>query len=197
MISWFKLSRRCAVILAVGGFAGLAFGASVPTSALAAEPPKFAGFSGDFSPIDPPLQMPQAGFEDKLGDKLFLKDFQGKVVILNFWATWCGPCVVEMPTLDRLQAKLGGKDLAVVAVALDREGIKKAAPFYRQTGVANLTLYTDRRSQLFEELDGKNLPTTFIINRDGKVVGKLVGAAAWDSDAAISLIRHYMDNKAS
>jgi thiol-disulfide isomerase/thioredoxin len=184
-------------MLAVGGFAGLALGASAPTSALAAEPPKFAGFSGDFSPIDPPLQMPEAGFEDKLGDKLSLKDFQGKVVILNFWATWCGPCVIEMPTLDRLQAKLGGKDLAVVAVALDRDGIKKAAPFYRQTGVANLTLYTDRRSQLFEELDGKNLPTTFIIDRDGKVVGKLVGAAAWDSDAAISLIRHYMDNKAS
>lgn len=197
MISWFKRSRRYAVLLALWGLAGLAAGASVPAPALAAEPPKFAGLSGDFSPIDPPLQMPEAGFEDKLGDKLSLKDFQGKVVILNFWATWCGPCVLEMPTLDRLQGKLGGKDLAVVAVALDREGIKKAAPFYRQTGVANLTLYTDRRGSLFEELDGRNLPTTFILDRAGRVVGKLVGAAAWDSDAAVMLIRHYLDAKAS
>ena len=68
-----------------------------------------------------------------------------------------------------------GWALAVVAVALDREGIKKAAPFYRQTGVANLTLYTDRRGSLFEELDGRNLPTTFILDRAGRVVVRSTG----------------------
>src|SRR5690242_18022929 len=74
----------------------------------AAEPPKFAGISGDFSPIDPPEQIAAPNFQDKMGQPVSLDSFKGKVVVLNFWATWCPPCVAEMPALDKLQAEMGG-----------------------------------------------------------------------------------------
>lgn len=150
---------------------------------------------GDFSPFDPPLPTPNEGFEDSLGGKVRIADFKGQVVVLNFWASWCGPCVAEMPTLDALQADLAGAGLKVIAVSLDRDGIKKAAPFFRRTGVKNLKLYTDRTSDLFQELEGSALPTTYLIDRDGKVVEIYIGATDWNTDAVKGVLKKYLDAK--
>ncbi|WP_374649978.1 TlpA family protein disulfide reductase [Dongia sp.] len=150
---------------------------------------------GDFSPFDPPLPTPNEDFQDALGAPLTLQKFKGQVVVLNFWASWCGPCVAEMPTLDTLQADLGEAGLAVVAISLDRDGVKKAAPFFRRTGVKNLTLYTDRMSDLFQELKGSALPTTYILDRDGKVVSVYIGATNWASDAVKAELKKYLDAK--
>jgi|AraplaMF_Col_mMF_1032025.scaffolds.fasta_scaffold00140_53 thiol-disulfide isomerase/thioredoxin len=163
----------------------------------AAEPPKFAGISGDFSPIDPPEQISAPAFQDKLGQPVNLDSFKGKVVVLNFWATWCPPCIAEMPALDHLQAELGGKDFAVVAVSTDREGIKKSAPFYRRAGIKNLALYNDTRGNLLDTFKVKSLPITLLIDRDGKVIGRMEGAAQWDSSQAKALIAHYLKGNAS
>jgi thiol-disulfide isomerase/thioredoxin len=165
--------------------------------AWAAEPPKFAGLAGDFSPIDPPLQMPAPSFQDKLGQPVSLDAFHGKVVLLNFWATWCPPCVAEMPALDKLQADLGGDGFQVVAVSTDRQGIKVSAPFYRRIGLTHLALYNDTRGNLFNAFSGKNLPTSYLLDRDGRVVGSLEGPAQWDSDKAKALIEHYTKGGAS
>ena len=116
-------------------------------------------------------------------------------MVLNFWASWCGPCVAEMPTLDALQASLGEQGLAVVAVSLDREGIKKAAPFFRRTGVKNLKLYTDRMSDLFQELKGGALPTTYLLDRDGRVMEVYVGATNWNGDDVKAVLKKYLDAK--
>jgi thiol-disulfide isomerase/thioredoxin len=161
----------------------------------AAEPPKFAGISGDFSPIDPPEQIAAPNFQDKMGQPVNLEDFKGKVVVLNFWATWCPPCIAEMPALDQLQSDLGGKDFTVVAVSTDRQGIKKSAPFYRKAGITHLALYNDTRGDLLEAFKGKALPITVLIDRDGRVVGRMEGPAHWDSPEAKALIAHYLSLK--
>ena len=163
----------------------------------AAEPPKFAGISEDFSPIDPPEQISAPTFQDKLGQPVSLDSFKGKVVVLNFWATWCPPCIAEMPALDKLQAEMGGKDFTVVAVSTDREGIKKSAPFYRRAGIKNLALYNDTRGNLLDTFKVKALPITLLLDREGRVIGRMEGAAQWDSTEAKALIAHYLRGNAS
>ena len=163
----------------------------------AAEPPKFAGISGDFSPIDPPEQISAPNFQDKMGQAVSLEDFKGKVVVLNFWATWCPPCIAEMPALDKLQSEMGGDDFAVVAVSTDRQGIKKTAPFYRRAGIKNLALYNDTRGGMMDAFGAKVLPVTVVLDREGRLIGRLEGAAQWDSEKAKALIAHYLKDKAS
>ncbi len=132
-----------------------------------------------------------------MGQPVSLESFKGKVVVLNFWATWCPPCIAEMPALDKLQSDLGGEDFAVVAVSTDRDGIKKTAPFYRRAGIKNLALYNDRRGNLLEAFAAKNLPVTVLLDREGRVVGRIEGAANWDSTEAKALIAHYLKDGAS
>lgn len=165
-----------------------------PILSLALAPPPVARADqvGDFSPIDPPLPTPKEDFQDQLGARLTLADFRGDVVVLNFWASWCAPCVAEMPTLDALQGSMGAEGLKVVAISLDREGIKKAAPFFRRTGVKNLTLYTDRLSDLFQELGGSVLPTTFILDRDGQLVQKFIGPINWNGPRVREVLQPYL-----
>lgn len=191
MISVFTRLTRCGASLATACLLGLA----AVGGALAAEPPKFAGLAGDFSPIDPPEQIAAPNFQDKMGQPVNLDSFKGKVVVLNFWATWCPPCVAEMPALDKLQSELGGADFTVVAVSTDRQGIKKSAPFYRRAGITHLELYNDARGGLLDAFQGHALPITILIDRDGKVVGRMEGPAQWDSAEAKALIAHYLSLK--
>ncbi|WP_236024945.1 TlpA family protein disulfide reductase [Arenibaculum pallidiluteum] len=145
-----------------------------------------------WSAIDPPTPAPQLAFTDGDGRPVSLGDFGGRVVLLNLWATWCAPCVEEMPALDRLQAKLGGPDFAVVALSLDRGGRDKVEPFLRGLSLENLALYLDPRAASTAALAARGLPTTFLIDRQGRLVGKAEGAVPWDSPSAFRLIEHYM-----
>jgi thiol-disulfide isomerase/thioredoxin len=180
------------------GAAALLLASILPAiGALAAEPPKFAGWAADFSPIDPPVESPPAPFQDSMGQPVTLESFHGKVVLLNIWATWCPPCVAEMPALDKLQADLGAEGLAVVAVSTDPQGIKKSAPFFRRAGITHLDLYNDTRDALPQALKVIGLPISVLIDRDGHVVGRMDGPAQWDSPEAKALIEHYLKGGAS
>ena len=178
----------------LSAFVAIAF---MGATAGAAEPPKFAGMAGDFSPIEPPEQIASPNFQDKMGQPVNLDSFKGKVVVVNFWATWCPPCIAEMPALDKLQSELGGKDFTVIAISTDRDGIKKSAPFYRRAGIKNLALYNDKRGSLLDAFGAKNLPITLVLDREGRVVGRIEGAANWDSTEAKALIAHYLKANAS
>ncbi|HEX2448334.1 MAG TPA: TlpA disulfide reductase family protein [Methyloceanibacter sp.] len=135
-----------------------------------------------------PLDLPKVTFADKDGKPKSLADFKGEVVLLNIWATWCVPCREEMPALDKLETKLGGKDFAVVAVNIDKGGPDKAASFLKETGADHLALYTDPSGKLFAELKAVGMPTTLVVDRNGKEIARLVGPADWASPEAIAVI---------
>ncbi|MBU2089101.1 MAG: TlpA family protein disulfide reductase [Alphaproteobacteria bacterium] len=151
----------------------------------------------DFTLITPSRPAPQTPFGTAEGSSLTLGNFKGKVLLVNLWATWCAPCVEEMPDLDRLQATLGGADFQVLAVSSDRGGAKQVQPFYDRLGLKNLPVYLDPKTELTRALGTRGLPTSILIDREGRMVGQLVGAAKWDSTDALALIRHYIGQPAA
>ncbi len=127
-------------------------------------------------------------FEDGRGAKKTLADWKGKVVLLNLWATWCAPCRHEMPSLDRLQKQLGGKDFEVIALSVDRQGAGPSQKFLDDIKVEKLALYIESTSKSLGTLKATGLPTTILIDRDGREIGRLAGPAEWDGADAVRLI---------
>lgn len=199
------LKRLVLSFLFFGGTAvvlgGLLFGGVLGTrpagdntaSAGAASAPPLAGTVADFTRFDPPRPAPETPFADGDGDGVSLADFHGHVVLLNFWATWCVPCVKEMPALDRLQALLGREGFEVVALSQDREGVPAVVRFYEKYDLGNLGIYVDPKGALAAPFGVGVLPTTVLVDRDGNLVGQLIGEAEWDAPEAQALIRHYLD----
>ncbi len=131
-------------------------------------------------------------FEDGTGGKRHLADFRGRVVLLNLWATWCAPCRAEMPTLDHLQARLGSRDFEVVALSLDSGGPQAVKRFFREIGVHSLAIYVDPSMDAQGALGAVGVPTTLLIDRDGREVARKLGPAAWDSPEVVDFIRKYV-----
>lgn len=148
-----------------------------------------------FEPAGKPAQAPDTVFTAEDGAQRTLKDFRGKIVLLNFWATWCGPCVREMPSLERLHNKLAGADFTVIALSEDRKGWEKITPFREQIGLTTLPLFHDVGSKMMFAAKARGLPTTLLIGRDGRELGRLTGPAEWDSDESVALMRYYIDRK--
>jgi len=139
-----------------------------------------------FKPVRPPRPLPESLFvEDRDGAPIELVSYRGKVVLLNLWATWCPPCVRELPALDRLQARLGGDDFDVLTVSLDRAGAVQAVPFFKRLKIAHLPLYADPHKRLATIFPVDVLPASFIIDRQGRVTHFLRSIVDWDDpDAA-------------
>ncbi len=175
----------------------LAVGAAVAIVLLfpqsASEQPPLAGTVSTFAVASSPEPAASAAFQNGEGEQMSIESFRGKVVLLNLWATWCAPCVKEMPALDRLQRDLGGETFEVVALSSDREGRTKVAEFMTQHGIDNLAVYLDPGSTATRAFGVRGLPTTLLIDAEGREVGRLEGAAEWDAPEAKDLIRFYMD----
>lgn len=180
-------------ILAFGGpgaFDGLVFGGrGRDLAGGAGTPPTLKGEMGDFSYFAAPRPVPAIAFTDGAGKSLSLADFRGRVVLVNFWATWCAPCVREMPSLDRLQARLGGPDFAVLDISLDREGKAVVEPYFAKNQLRHLGIYLDPSGEAFRRWQGSGVPTSFLIDREGRARGVLLGPAQWDSPDAVALVR--------
>jgi len=139
--------------------------------------------------VRPAAMLPEVAFADGEGRDRTLGEWQGKVVLVNLWATWCAPCKLEMPSLDRLQAKLGGADFAVLPISLDRTGPDKPRQFLAASGLKNLDLFLDRGNSLMQTLRVPGLPLSVLIDRQGREIARLAGPAEWDSPEAETIIR--------
>lgn len=137
---------------------------------------------------DPRDPLPAFTFQDASGNDITLDAFKGKTILVNLWATWCGPCKLEMPSLDRLQASLGSDKFEVVAISLDKDGKEKAKKFFGDTKISHLNFYIDPTGREAFNLMPVGLPTTYLIDEQGLEIGRLAGPAEWDSEAAKALI---------
>lgn len=135
-----------------------------------------------------PRAVADERFADRRGRPVAMADFKGKVVVLNIWATWCLPCREEMPSLDNLQAALGGEDFQVVALSIDRTGIREVEYFYKDYDIRNLAIYLDGDRKLYDQLAVGAIPTSLIIDRQGREIGRMIGAATWDSDRMLATL---------
>lgn len=163
-------------------------GASQPALA----EPSFEGAVGKFIFANPPGQAPDIPFSDAGGVQHRLSDYRGKVVLLNFWATWCPACVIEMPALDRLQRELGGDGFAVLAVSQDGVGAAVVSRFLASRRLSQVPAFIDDERRLGQAFDQDMLPTSILLDAEGREVGRLVGPAEWDSATAVALIRSFM-----
>ncbi len=160
-------------------------GASPQTPLCAASPGEIVNFVA----IVPPQPLPALPFFDKDGAARTFADHRGRGLVINFWATWCVPCVKEMPDLDRLNVRLRTEGIEVLPLSSDREGAPLVERFYARIGLKTLPVLLDRAGAVGRALKVRGLPTTILADREGREVARITGAAAWDSDRVADIIR--------
>jgi thiol-disulfide isomerase/thioredoxin len=135
--------------------------------------------------VAPP--QPTLEFTSASGETMTLADYRGQVVLLNAWATWCPPCVAEMPSLNNLQTVRGGDDFQVVTISLDNKK-PEITEFFEKNNITALPDWHDATYEINGRLRLPGLPTTVLYNRQGREVARLSGEAVWDSEEALALI---------
>jgi len=206
-----RAKRRLAVV-AAGGFAGVVIGLAAvygittflgnragdaqcaPAVATAGRiAPLARGEVAALTMATTPLQLPDLAFEDADGKARKLSDWRGKTVLVNLWATWCVPCRKEMPALDELQGKLGGKDFEVVAVNIDTRDPEKPRNFLKEANLTRLNFFNDQKAKVFQDLKiigrALGMPTSVLVDAQGCEIGTIAGPAEWASDDAVKLIK--------
>ncbi|NCO86645.1 MAG: redoxin family protein [Rhodobacterales bacterium] len=185
-------------VAAVGIALGLyfAFGAVSSPDAVAGGPaidtaPLQALREGDMRKLalhEVPQRGSEVAFTGADGSEMTLAAYQGQVVLVNFWATWCAPCRVEMPHLSALQAAMGGADFQVVTIATGRNDPAAITRFLAEIGVDNLPLHSDPQQRLAADMGVLGLPVSLLLDRAGREVGRLQGEADWNSASAQAII---------
>ncbi len=169
-------------------------GAAVAGAAWADEgPPLGETFQHSFQAPETERSAPETVFKGAEGVDLTFDQFKGRVLLVNFWATWCAPCVHEMPSLDRLQAKLADEGLTVLTVSNDRGGEPVIRRFYEEHKLENLEVYSDGRNKLAAAFGVRGLPSSYFIGADGRILGLVEGPAEWDEEDAVNLARYFLE----
>ena len=138
---------------------------------------------------EPPKLVPETPFYDLDDNQITIADYRGKNVIMNFWATWCAPCVAEMSALDRLQEQLTGSNIEVLAINEDRGGKTAATAFFEERGLSHLRILIDRDMKLSRAAGVAVMPTTLLINKNGFEIAAVLGEAEWDSPDIVAYLK--------
>lgn len=176
-------------LVLAGGLAALALPATARPSLAGLNPDLARGAMERFVPAKAPKPLANVEFQDA-GDKpICLSKFHGKAVLLNFWATWCAPCVKEMPSLDRLQAALPKDRFVIVPLSIDGPTKPKVVPFYKEQKLTQLGIYFDKGRKAMQGLDVTLLPTSILVDPAGRELGRIEGDADWDMPESIELMK--------
>lgn len=135
-----------------------------------------------------PQDVSSAAFTQADGTEHRLADWQGKYVLLNFWATWCAPCRKEMPALDALQQEFGGDDFDVVTLATGRNSLQGIQRFFDEEDITALPILLDPKQKVAREMAVLGLPISVILDREGREIARMRGDADWHSDSARAII---------
>lgn len=162
-------------------------------------PPEIHGSAGQYIALQPRPLVPAHPIKTSSGSMIDFGRYRGKVVIANFWATWCPPCVHEMPALNRLAASTGNTDFVVLPIAIDDGGKSAIRIFYHRLGLTHLGIYVDPHQEV-GSFDQDNhghaifplhvLPTTYFIDPSGRIAGYVPGVVRWNSEKVVELIRY-------
>tara|TARA_B100000795_G_scaffold50508_1_gene33149 strand:+ start:146 stop:661 length:516 start_codon:yes stop_codon:yes gene_type:complete len=130
-------------------------------------------------------------FKDANQKDVDLADYKGKLVILNFWATWCAPCKEEMPSLDNLQANISLSNLKVFPINIGQESLSKSEYFFRELNIKNLAIYFDSPITLAKKFSLRGVPTTILFNKEGKEFARIMGSINFNDEEFISWLKYY------
>ena len=146
-----------------------------------------------FNVWESPRPIPDLAFVDVEGKQLSLSAFRGKIILLNIWATWCPPCRKEMPVLDRLEQALGGPLFEVVALSTDSSGLEAVNAFYDTFWLKSLRIFLDEEGSAMRDFRIIGLPTTLLVDEQGREIARKIGPAAWDGTEVIAFLRERID----
>jgi len=139
------------------------------------------------NPIKGDKKAPDFSLKDLNGKKVELKQFKGKIIFLNFWATWCGPCKEEMPSMEVLHKQFREKKFVLLTISVDYEGEKPVQEFINKNRYT-FSVLLDPKSETLDLFEVKGIPTTFLIDKKGKMIGKAIGPRDWKSEEVVSLL---------
>ena len=147
----------------------------------------YDGTIKSFRWLKSPITVAEVLIQNEQQETIDLARFNGKIVLLNLWATWCPPCIKELPALDRLQHRLGGDDFVIVAVSLD-DDLNLARQMFSRLSIQSLELHSQTAESLGRYFPVDVLPTTFLIDSDGRAMGLLRSSINWDDPELDNLI---------
>ena len=144
-------------------------------------------------PLGKGVPAPNFSLPDLEGKKVSLTDFKGKVVLLNIWATWCAPCVEEMPSMEKLYQELKGEDFELLAISVDESGAEAVKPFLEKHKLG-FPVLLDTKGEIKNLYQATGIPESFIIDKEGMIVEKIVGPRDWAASGAIRYFRHIIQS---
>ncbi|MFT5789621.1 MAG: thiol-disulfide isomerase/thioredoxin [Shewanella sp.] len=145
------------------------------------------------SVLPKPFPIEAVPFKDSQGNAVDFSKYKGKVVMVNMWATWCPPCVRELPAISRFSAKIGSDEFEVLPVSIDFDGNKQVEPFLKSLGMEGFTTFYDKEQSLSNVFPLDTIPATFILNREGELVAFVRTFVDWDDDKAVTLIKGFLE----